>query len=289
MKPGMDVEREVTRLAGAVGSRQGFVEDVMRRLEREGTTPLEVHVRPWGWRTRPQIWVAAAMVVILLGLLAVVIHFVQIEARAFADVVDHVRQAQTYEARETIESREGKRATLKLYRKQPSLERIEFDDGTVTVYDAAAGKYLRLDTKTKTAQIGKLVSPEGQQLVGTAPDLAQHLQKLRESPYDPPVREMIDGVSTDKLVFHRAYGTYIVWINWETALPARVELSGLSSGDVSKVTIDDIHLNVPLDEKLFSLTPPTDYRIEQGVPVRIEVKQLEGDFAKVGPSTAPAR
>ena len=62
--------------------------------------------------------------------------------------------------------------------------------------------------------------------------------------------------------FHAAlnkYNDFRVWINEQTQLPVRVELTHPESG--KKIIITDFEYEVDFDESLFCVTPPPGYTV----------------------------
>jgi hypothetical protein len=170
--------------------------------------------------------------------------------------------------------------------------------GGVAIYDRKSGKELRLNAKSKNAQIiYKVGRDKGKGLI----NYLDWLSNLHGKSADFIGQEEIDGKIANVFVIERDFRATIrtktIWVDSETDLPVRVEMvnmpdpnkgiivpkmfldvrdfggeaddvrtiiiQGDGVQDAKTVVKSDFVWNPNLDESLFSLEPPEDYAVEE--------------------------
>jgi len=185
------------------------------------------------------------------------------EATAFGEVAQKLRNAHTLAYRTTTESPDLKTPMTMRWRfKEPSLFRAETDGGIITIVDGSEGKQLILDTTAKTALLLEGMAPEaprGPAAVG----LVEHLRQLTAG----DAKHVDDKAIGDILArgyLVKKFGTEMtVWVDPKTRLPIRVEATDRIQGKEIRVTLSDFQIDPDLDDALFRVVPPPGYALRK--------------------------
>lgn len=137
---------------------------------------------------------------------------------------------------------------------------LEGMEGTVSIIDLAAARILTLDPEKKKATYIDL--KDLPQMPNYMDQLRGVIKTLEDSPHFV-VEELGEEFLDDRIVYGfraRHPGVEItIWVDPETALPFRIEQE---SGQM-KIICTNIQFDVEMDESLFSMDAPEDYKIEQ--------------------------
>jgi hypothetical protein len=216
------------------------------------------HKRPW-----TTISLMAASVLLAIGVAGWLLFRGSGEI-AFADVMRQVMQTKSFQAR-IIQEANGheppKSARLSV---KGSHGRFDTDDGLIIIADSDSGYSITLDTKAHLAC--RAFGP----LVGNCDIYAELREIASQVPKSIGKKEfngrMLNGFSgTVTFVKEHAFAT--VWVDPQTKLPARIELSQKPDRQPESV-IDDLKFDVPLDDSLFDMSVPKGYELRSSLLIR---------------------
>jgi outer membrane lipoprotein-sorting protein len=203
--------------------------------------------------------IAAAALVAAGGLFYVVL-VPRVEATAFAEAVQKLRNAHTLAYRTTTESPELKAPLALRFRfKEPSLLRVEADGGVITIIDGSQGKQLILDPAAKTALL--LEGKAAQAPPGPAANMTDRLRQLADADAKAVGEKAIGEVRALGYVVKKLGTEMTVWVDPGTRLPIRIESSERIAGKEMKVTLSDFQIDLDLDDALFRVAPPAGYAL----------------------------
>jgi len=229
------------------------------------------------WRTIMQnrtLKLAAAAVIVIAGIVG--IQFLT-GTDAYAKVVEEIRNARTLVYTLITQSNQGNGETIKtdLAFKEPGHLRTTTIDGYIAIVDAVAGKMISIvpghgytfgDIKNlaNTSQQGPFESIESMKKL---PDKADKTLGEKE----------IDGVNCDGYQVTQGDLTTIIWLDVKTGEVVQVEQKFASAPGMNRI-IKNIKFDVELDDSLFSLEPPADYK-SMGVELKSDTAaQTEQTF-----------
>jgi hypothetical protein len=174
---------------------------------------------------------------------------------------------------------------FRVSRKEPRLIRTEVPGGGVHIMDRNRGKILLLDPAHKMAT---LLENKVDHQAGRGEDLIDRLRNFRGKPEEDLGEQLID--SRPARGFRIAAGGWssVVWIDSKSELPVRVETQTRFNADGMKTLVfRDFVFDAPLEESLFSMTPPEGYNtqvipvaMDQTPPVEKDLVDLFGEYAK---------
>jgi len=132
--------------------------------------------------------------------------------------------------------------------------------GAVTIIDLETGKILSLESGTKEAVYMDLKG------LPSIPNYMERLRNLIAGLQEHPEFEVEElgqkEISGRKLIgFHTKHpkAEITIWADPKTALPVRIE----QIGGQMKVICKNLHFDVPMDEELFSMDIPPDYKLRE--------------------------
>lgn len=208
----------------------------------------------------------AAIVVLALFFTSDGIAFAQIQER-----LSSIRSAK-FRYRQVISTQESKEVVsdsdaMSVSLRQGNNSRIEMPNGRCSITNLKDGKRLEIDPEAKTAiasHIHQLSDPH---------DFVEQLRTLDKSFKAVSLdKRKIDGELCAGFRIEQPTATLLVWVSPKTSLPIRVERiveikEGANSPLISTETFEDIAFDVPLNDELFSLVPPSGYSVtESGKP-----------------------
>jgi len=210
-------------------------------------------------------WAVAVAALAVVAILAGIIPKVDGTGLAFAQVVQRIQQIQTVIYQNVLTWDGGAETTRRLY-KAPHLWRCTWArSGNVAIMDTKARKTLNYFPRTKTYFCKEEVD------FGQNPNL-NPLDRIAEIKAGT-----VETLPEKELAGHKVAGfkaplpsfkaplpneqttTVTIWADVETGDPVQVEFKH-PSGDTS--VWGDFQFNVPLDDALFSVTPPEGYTFQ---------------------------
>jgi hypothetical protein len=210
-------------------------------------------------------------------------------AVTWGDVIAAIDQAQTKTCRVTSDLDNRPELIGRIFKKSLDLQRTESSEWIV-IDNGPAHKRLFLSPRTKTATLLDLTTPSGDQ--GVSIQTLDQLKNIKES--QPIGQQQIDGKpAVGFRITHDGQGSGIsyhmvqeIWADSRTHQIVRIDtnVAILSTTDrehpwvldkwrttKTHIRLDDFQWNVPLDDSLFSLTPPPGYKLRSGGTVRDEI------------------
>ncbi len=156
--------------------------------------------------------------------------------------------------------------------------------GLVSISDCAHGKYVSLDTNSKTFGVIQgfvSISPDNGSISTSKPAPAPEVdfyKRIREFPADQAKRlppKEVDGkeavgfrtVETTKRKQGLDTWTRTYWIDPDSSLPTRIEVDFASTAPNrghTKWVLSNIVFDNPIDESLLSTDPPEGYKVVKG-------------------------
>ena len=121
---------------------------------------------------------------------------------------------------------------------------------SISISDPRTGRSLTLHPKDKRAELMELDNLPADREV---PTLLAEYANIHDKDGTPVGEKVIGGRKTKGFKVTTSTGDQTIWADMETRLP--VEIDSPSSTDT------DFQWNPPLDESMFSLTPPADYEL----------------------------
>jgi outer membrane lipoprotein-sorting protein len=233
---------------------------ILARLHAESgpCPPVPSSRRKLGqWPVRSAAAVAAAM----LGYLAAT--WLASSARAFAEVAQQLREAQTLAYRTTTHiAGQAQPVDVRVMVKAPGLIRYETEPlGTVTVVDIARNRILVLDRKSRSAHFIERPANGDVASFDVAARQVEGLRALGHTPSQFVGRRRIGNIEAEGYRARQPGQDSVVWVDPRARVPLRVELNAGASDVEGAVSLFDIQINPRLDDSLFRLEPPDGYTL----------------------------
>jgi outer membrane lipoprotein-sorting protein len=207
------------------------------------------------------------------------------KATTFSEAVQKLHDAHTLSFKLSFKlPGQDKPTTGREFYKDPGLVRTEYDmpnDAVVVIHDAARGKILSLDQKSKTAilQDLKFADDVNRRLQDRAANTASHLRSLAGKPEKPVGKRKIGDIEAEGFrVEDPKDALNIVWTVWvdpKERLPLLMEtVIHIQDRDMS-ASLSDFVIDAQLDDDLFRLDPPEGYALKKvDAPVAIREEAL---------------
>jgi outer membrane lipoprotein-sorting protein len=236
-------------------------------------------------RTMPTLVRFAALLLLAAGM--IVIPFAlspnpRGPGAAFAAVIEHIRAARTV----TYTMRIGDDTKpYHVFLLEPGRRRSELPDGSVMITDRVRGKEIVLNPLGKLATVIEM-NPTDEAVPGF--NEIDYLRNFRGKPEADLGEKVIDGHPTRGFRFSGGGYNSVVWVDTRTNLPVRIENKATLNADgVKTVVLSDFVFDAPLDEALFSTTPPEGSKVQTipiakavAAPVEKDLADLLGEYAK---------
>ena len=234
---------------------EGYKEKVMKQfLATQQASNFEA--QPQRRRFARLRWTAAVAMLAVIVILAGLIPKYGGTSLAFAQVVQRIQEIQTlfYQTERTPEPGGSRTDAYRYYYKAPNFGRMEWTpSGVVQIFDKQARKQLHIYPKTKTYFYEENVLP------GFNFNMLGRIAEIKTS--------TVETLPEKELAGHKVVGfkapldnnpttMVTIWADVETGNPVQVE-SKHTDGSVH--VKKDFQINVPLEDALFSFTPPEGY------------------------------
>ena len=264
MRPADNTENLIKKLRYKAGAEahDRILDNVMQALDESEKQKVGA-TAPDIWRTimKSPITKIAAAVVVIAGVL-IVMHFVGLSTATvtFADVIKPILNAQTAEL-DIIIGEEGEGPVIHDMvmgsRIRRTLSNVE---GVVAIIDLQEGRILQLTHEKNEAAYIDLKD------WSSIPNYMERLRNVIDGLQAHPefkVEELGEQeISGQKLIGFRAMhpkAEITIWADPETALPVRIE----STGGQMKLITRNLKFDVPMDESLFSMEVPPEYKQQE--------------------------
>jgi outer membrane lipoprotein-sorting protein len=178
--------------------------------------------------------------------------------RAFADVQEKVKQSKNVTM--TVITLSGDVKTeLKAHAMADGRMRMEDADGSYTIIDPKAERSLTVSPSAKEALLIKGYHNR------LPTDIYRLFREIRKEEVKRFPKENVDGRTAEvflaKVKFPEEPQEVKVWVDAETQLPFRLEMSTPGPQKQEVRLRIDLEFDKPLDEKLFSTEPPAGYKL----------------------------
>jgi outer membrane lipoprotein-sorting protein len=270
---------ETVRSLRGLAQVEATPEHVVKALEQVRATLLsspapELHGGRLFWMAR----VAAA--VLLVAGVGGLIWWMSSAAGAglaFADVQAQMRKSQTVTFKWVHERKGQPSSSDRVWIKAPSLIRVESADGKIVITDYAERKSLLLDPGERKA---KLIQGLGLD----APNIYQLLRDVPKDAIKPLPEREIDGRQFPGFLVRIGFGKdrheASVWIDRQTRLPVRIEISGKDSkGQEVREITEELVFDRALDATLFGLAAPAGYTVQTEGIAKLPASPKDQDVA----------
>lgn len=214
---------------------------------------------------------------------------------AWADVAAKLRDARTLTYSSRIQG-STLPMTARHWMKVPGLMRMESSNGFISIMDGDPETQLFLDAPTKTAYFAKSprkgtapgeaksapptdqkpeggyatfvpdvqvvdrVRPEGDKFEFSGFD---KLRNMADKKGEPIGKKQIGEVDAQGFRIQENGISYTAWIDPSTRLPLLIEHTFSAGGKKLTTIMSDFVFDVPLDDALFSIKPPTGYKVSE--------------------------
>lgn len=202
-------------------------------------------------------WAVAVAALAVVAILAGIMPRIGGTGLAFAQVVQRIQQIQTVTFQTMMTLPPGERGRVDTYRhfyKAPHLGRQEWTpSGVVTIIDTQARKILHCFPETKTYFYRENIDPRFRI------NMLDRIAEIKAGTIETLPEKELAGhkVAGFKAPLPGEQTTMVtIWADVETGNPVQVEFKHPSG---STHVWSDFRFNVPLEDALFSLTPPEGY------------------------------
>ena len=261
------VDRAVAEIVDAPIEQGPSKALVARTLEALKDEPEEERPAVAG-RIRRINWPARIAATFIIGLcgVGVVLMFNHVGGGGSvvaSEVARRLREARTLSCNWSMDvPNNGRPVTMKMLLKEQGKLRIE-GGGAVTILDTSKNKLLVLNPMIKTAfarEIGELnPGPENQ-----ATEIFDWIEKIKNTTGQNAQSigtRQIDGREARGFMLSEQGMDYTVWADARDGMPLRIEIP-LELGNLkTTVVMSDLSFDQPLDDTLFNVQPPEDYRL----------------------------
>lgn len=255
--------KEALEILKSQGSQSAFTQSKMAAATKIWSTVMRSRI------TKPAT--AAVIIVAVLTGIYYVGGSIQVAGVALADVLEHIRMAQTAQCTIIVEKEGDQPFIVQYMLMEPDRMRIEASDGSITIVDTYQGKCIALKPAEKKAFI-MTTATAPKQILNVYQDLKETLLKdfpdgseenigLAEIDGRKVVGFLVKSNSTEVTVWADAHSGVPVQV--ESIGPLRSETTSDPEGLSVKTTFSDLVYGEKLDDALFSLVPPEGYSVEQ--------------------------
>ncbi len=272
--------RAVTRAQARLAAEQ---EENRQRFLSDWRSWLRGVLSPDGvrWRVGPAVALAGLLLLVCLwgshGSRAV----------ALADVIQALNSLQSISYTTSVDQGKGFVAESATRISARNLVRSDYADGHIYIFNRATGQSLTLRPEKKGAEIhyGMVAVDDLFDVVESLPHRGNVARTLPQ--------QNVGGVQAVGFVLSGQSSEHVIWVEPRSRRLVRWEATiHDNSGTVTRHLYDNFDYDQVFDERLFDLTPPADYRIEQeGVPELAPVidAELQSPTLFIGQGIGPAR
>lgn len=190
---------------------------------------------------------------------------------AFSQVLEQIRSVQVFSFKSIVEQENLPPMEFETIYMEPSRQRVTAKDGGIQIMDMKEGKSLSLDPKNKKAYLLDMSNLPRTQ---SQPNFIDSMRQLQAGSEEFLGIKSFDGVIASGYHVKRDGQDIVIWADKQTGLPVRVEQKWAMYGNMN-VIMTDFNFDPPVDESLFSLTPPEGYEVMSlpTVDVSVPVEQ----------------
>jgi outer membrane lipoprotein-sorting protein len=265
-----------------------ILNDTLTAFEKSKTKSAQFQPSVWRIIMKSKIIKLAvtSIVMVIVGTLAYK-HMGSFDATstAWASVVDKIQAAKCVSYKYVVEDANGnvKMETRVMYMPPNSLRRETLsENGKTIITICRANEMLWLYPETKTGMIKKYSGDKSNDLAAKIKNTAcTHLWQNFKQYYDKGTfvgSEKLDGYQADIFVFEDSGGNLKakIWANIQTSLPIRAELDFKTTTPLRREPVRYILTDFSwnnLDESLFDMQAPPEYKINNFIAIPIPSEQ----------------
>jgi len=209
----------------------------------------------------------AAVLIIAIGIVGIIAVFHGSSGVAFADVVKNVQNARTLTFLQTGGRESGVTHIMVMV---PHLMRVELPDGRIVIIDSSKEKAIVFDTKNKLFRPTICDFEENSNLYNSfryfwdRPGFSTEKIGQRKIGGKSAIGFLLKAEEANEQRGIAAWQEMTVWVDAETKLPIRMEGAVQGNEGAMQVVVTDIVFDSELDESLFSLGVPPEYKKKAG-------------------------
>ncbi len=174
----------------------------------------------------------------------------------FAEVLEQVRQVHTFHFTNIVEM-ENQTMEMQTDYMDPGKQRLVMSNGSIIIMDMAQGKTISL---TPSAKMASVVDFSDDPNLQPQENLIETLRKLEDGAEELLGQKEMDGKLVYGFKVIMAGRDFVIWADLKSGLPVRIEIQQAMYGAM-KIIMTDFEYNIDMDESLFSLEPPADYKL----------------------------
>jgi outer membrane lipoprotein-sorting protein len=271
MRPAENIERFVkeTPITTNPKVNDAVLGDLLDRLDKaEGAPTAAAQPNRWRFIMKSNVFRVAAAAAMIAIVAVVGSQFVS-GTNAYAQIVQEIKSARTMVYTLIRQANTGTGETIKVdvAYKEPGSMRVTTVDGYIAILDASSGKMMSIvpQGRYSTGDLSSLQSK-----FGSGPFANIEAMKALPAKADQNLgTKEIDGVDVEGYSVTQGDATTIVWIAAKSGDLVQVEHKYASAPGMNTI-MKNIKLDVPLEDSLFSLTPPAGF-----TPFRTELKSSD--------------
>jgi outer membrane lipoprotein-sorting protein len=237
--------------------RERAAEEFANAPAEASQTPESLTLSPWRAFMKSRLFKAAAVAAVIAIVAIVGLQFAG-GTSAYAQVVEQIKSARTivYTLIRQANDGSGKTINVDVAYKDPGHLRTSTVDGYIAIVDFTTGKMIS-------------IVPQGGYTMGDVKDLGKggaphyaEIEAMKALPSKPDLRvaaKDIDGALCDGYQVAQGDMTTTVWLNAKTGDVVQVEHKYASAPGMNTI-MKNIQLDPPLEDSLFSLTPPAGFK-----------------------------
>jgi hypothetical protein len=238
---------------------------IMRKqaFEIRKTKDVKQHLNFWRTFMKNRIAQLAAAAAIIIAVTLAIYYLVGSGTKpcmAWDCIIQPIMDARTAEF-DIIVGEEGKGPVIHDMIMGSKIRRtMEGMADTVSIIDLSAAQILTLEPKKKKATYIDL--KDFPQIPNYMDQLRGVINMLQENPHfvvDELGEQLVDGQMLYGFRAKHPQVEIVIWVDPATGLPVRIE----QQGGQMKAVCKNMRFDVPMDESLFSMDAPEDYKVEQ--------------------------
>ncbi|TWU38617.1 LolA family protein [Novipirellula artificiosorum] len=273
------LEHELNQLGEDLRREPSVASSIVARIQEIEST--EVVTLPSVRRTQTRTFASIAMSLAAVAAVTALMFVFRTDVVAFAQMQKRIAEFQTASLRyqQSVFKQDEKETEISKSEMRVMINteggriRVEMPDGSLLITNRAIGKRLTTDLKNNTATLAHVYdSQEEHNLLAMlrSMHLAENAQSI--------ATKIIDGETCLGFRVDEPESVLRVWVSPETLLPVHAERTienvngpwpnnGVDEKVKVVTTFTDIRFGIPLEDALFSLNPPPNFRLtETGKP-----------------------
>ena len=279
MRPADNIERFVkeTTITTNPKASETVLDDLLGRLDKAQSARVAAEPNIWRVIMKSNVFRVATAAAMIAIVAIVGMQFVG-GTSAYAQVVQQMRNARTIVFTLIRQANDGSGSTIKVdvAYKEPGHMRTSTVDGYIAILDGTTGKMISI-----VPQMGYTLG-DLKALKNTDNSPFADIEAMKALPAEADRRlgsKEIDGTECGGYQVTQGDMTTTVWLHTKTGDLIQIEFKYASAPGMNTI-MKNIQLDIPLEDSLFSLTPPAGYK-EFGGEMKSELtSQTEQTFVE---------